>query len=172
MGLVNMDFKYLRIGKIVNTQGIKGEVRVLPLTEKLDRFDLLKIVFLDDTRLIEMEVEYVKYHKNFVLIKFKGVDNMNEAEKLKDNYILVSREDAIELPEGSYFVCDLIGLNVYTKEGSPLGKVEDVLSTGSNDVYVVRDGEKEILIHALKTVVLEISLEQDKMVVDLPEGLV
>lgn len=167
-----MEYKYLRIGIIVNTQGIKGEVRVMPLTEKIERFTLLKYVYLDDDKLIKMDIEHVRYHKNFVLMKFKGIDSMNDAEKLKNTYILVDRENAIKLPEGSYFVCDLIGLDVVDVNGEVIGKVADVLSTGSNDVYVVKKDEKEILIPALKSVVKSIDLKSNRITVELPEELV
>lgn len=167
-----MEYKYLRIGIIVNTQGIKGEVRVMPLTEKIERFTWLKYVYLDDDKLIKMDIEHVRYHKNFVLMKFKGIDSMNDAEKLKNTYILVDRENAIKLPEGSYFVCDLIGLDVVDVNGEAIGKVADVLSTGSNDVYVVKKDEKEILIPALKSVVKSIDLKSSRITVELPEELV
>jgi 16S rRNA processing protein RimM len=167
-----MEYKYLRIGKIVNTQGIKGEVRVIPLTDDITRFDDLKYVYLDDEKLIKMDIESVKYHKNFVLLKFKGFESINDAEKIKNTYILVNRENAVKLPEDSYFVCDIIGMVVFDMEGNSLGKVEDVISTGSNDVYVVKREESQILIPALKSVVKSIDLKEGKIVVILPEGLV
>lgn len=167
-----MKYEYLRIGIIVNTQGIKGEVRVIPLTERIDRFNDLKYVYLGDDELIKTYIQYVRYHKNFVLVKFKGIDSINDAEKLKNTYILVDRENAIKLPEGSYFVCDLIDLDVVDTNGGHLGKLADVISTGSNDVYVVKKDEKEILIPALKSVVKSIDLKNNNITVELPEGLV
>lgn len=167
-----MAFKYLRIGKIVNTQGIKGEVRIIPLTEDINRFDSLEYVYRDDTKLEKLYIQQVKYHKNFVIIKFKGFDTMSDAEKLKDSYILVDRENTIKLPEGSFFVCDMIGLPVYDEEKGLLGKITDVLNTGSNDVYVVKNNEKEILVPALKTVVKKIDMDEGKILVNLPEGLI
>lgn len=164
--------KYLRVGKIVNTQGIKGEVRVIPLTDDIGRFRKLKHVFLDDVKLIGMDIEYVKYHKNFVLLKFAGIDNIDEAEKYKDTYILIDRENAVKLPKGSYFICDIIGLRVEDRDGKHLGAVSDVMNTGSNDVYVVKNDGGEILIPAIKSVVLEINIDEGRMVVELPEGLV
>lgn len=167
-----MVYKYLRIGKIVNTQGIMGEVRIIPLTDSIERFQKLKYVLIDDELLLHKDVQYVKYHKNFVILKFKGIDSINDAEKYKDKYILVKREDAVKLPEGSYFVCDIIGLDVFDINNVYWGKVEDVISTGSNDVYLVKDGSKELLLPALKSVVKAIDLEQNKMLVEIPEGLV
>lgn len=163
--------QYLRIGKIINTQGIRGEVKVLPLTDDISRFDDLKYVLIDDDMLKKAEVENVRYHKGIVILKLKGIESINDAEIYKGMYILVSREDAIKLPEGSYFVCDIIGLDVYDEDGVFLGKVKDVISTGSNDVYSVKSEDKEILIPALKTVVKQIDIQNGKMVVKIPEGL-
>jgi 16S rRNA processing protein RimM len=166
-----MTFKYLRIGKIINTQGIRGEIKVIPLTDDPGRFSELSHVLIDDEKLIQEDIEYVKYYKNFVLLKFKGLDSINDVEKYKNTYILVDRENAVTLPAGSYFICDLIGLEVVDENGKPLGHVEDVISTGSNDVYVVKQGEKEMLIPALKTVVKEIDIREGKIKVEIPEGL-
>lgn len=167
-----MTCKYLRIGKIVNTQGIKGEMRVIPLTDDVSRFDDLKYVLIDDTLMMYKNVQYVKYHKNFVILKLDGIDNMNDAEKYKNKYILVDRKDAIDLPEGSYFICDIIDLEVYDIDGKRLGRVADILKTGSNDVYIVKNGENEIMLPALKSVVKSIDIENSKMIVELPEGLI
>lgn len=163
---------FLRVGKIVNTQGIRGDVRVIPLTDYINRFGDLKYVYLNDEKLIKQEIESVSYHKSFVLLKFRGIDSMSDAEKLKDNYILVDRRNAVKLPEGRYFICDLIGLKVYDIGGGSLGEIVDVISTGSNDVYVTRMDDREILIPALKTVVMDINIEEGRMTVHLPEGLI
>ena len=167
-----MGFEYLRIGKIVNTHGIKGEIRVLPLTDDIGRFKNLKSIQLDDDRHTKVDIESVKYQNNFVLIKLKDINSINDAEKFKNVYIVVDRSNAIKLPEGSFFICDLIDIEVYDLNKVFLGKIIDILSTGSNDVYVVKDGNKEILIPALKTVVKEINIQEGKIIVELPEGLV
>lgn len=164
--------KHLRIGKIVNTHGIKGEVRVIPLTDDISRFERLEHAFLDDEKLMKVDIEYVKYHKNFVIVKFKGLDNINDVEKYKDIYMLVDRENAIKLPEDAYFVCDIIGIEVKDINGSNLGAITDVISTGSNDVYVVKKDSGELLVPALKSVVKEIDIDKKIMIVELPEGLV
>ena len=164
--------KYLRIGKIVNTQGLKGELRIIPLTDDINRFNNLKYVLIDDEKLIRADIEYAKQHKNFVLLKFKGIDDINDAEKYKNYYILVERENAIKLPEGSYFIGDIIGLDVYETNDNYLGKLTDIITTGSNDVYVVKNGDSEVLIPALKTVVKKMGIDDGKMVVELPEGLI
>lgn len=170
--MINTAIDYLRIGKIVNTQGIGGEVKVIPLTDDVERFNDLKYVYLDDEKLIRMDIQYVRFHKNLVLVKFKGIDSINEAEKYKNTYMLIDRENAVKLPEGSYFICDMIGVRVYSIDGSCLGKINDIMTTGSNDVYVVKGDDGDILIPALKSVVREINIKEDRIVVELPEGLI
>lgn len=163
---------YFRIGKIINTQGLKGEVRVLPLTDDVKRFDDAKFVFIDDQKLIKTDVEHVRYQKDLVIIKFKNIDTIEDAEKLKNTYILIDRKNAIKLSNDRYFVCDIIGLLVYSTDDCFYGEITDVIQTGSNDVYVVKNHNKEILIPALKTVVKEIDINNGRMVVELPEGLI
>ena len=163
----------LEIGQIVNTFGIKGFVKVKPFEEDVLRFDDLEKVYLKRNKeLKEMEVEEVKYHKNMVLIKFKGIDRVEDAELLRNSYLEVDRENAIELEDGEYFIADLLGIDVYTEEGETLGKLEDIFNTGSNDIYVVKaeDG-KQLLLPAISEVIKEINLKENKIVVHLLEGL-
>jgi 16S rRNA processing protein RimM len=165
--------EYLEIGKIVNTHGLKGEVKVLPLTDSINRFYDLKWVYIDKFGKIEkFNIMAVKISKGFAIVKFREIDNVEKAEKLKDLFLKVDRENAIKLPEDSFFICDLLGCKVFDEQNSSLGIIKDVLKTGSNDVYVV-DGEKygEILIPALKSVVRKVSLENGWIKVVLPEGL-
>lgn len=131
----------LKIGQIVNTVGLKGFVRVVPYTDDNTRFELLKSVYLVDKKHYKKyEIEEVKYQKNLVLLKFKNINDINEAENLKNLYIEIDRKDAVKLPENSYFIVDLIGLDVINIENQEsLGKIEDVFSTKSNDVYVVKN---------------------------------
>ena len=163
----------LEIGQIVNTFGIKGFVKVNPFVDDVLRFDDLEKVYLKRNKeLKEMEVEEVKYHKNMVLIKFKGVDRVEDAELLRNFYLEVDRENAIELEEGEYFIADLLGVNVCTEEGETLGKLEDIFNTGSNDMYVVKaDDGKQLLLPAISEVIKEINLKENKIVVHLLEGL-
>lgn len=164
---------YLEIGKIINTHGVRGNVKVIPLTDNPRRYEDLKWVYLDKKGVLEKYyIENVKYHKNFVIVKLKGVDNMQEAEGLKGMYLKVDRENAVKLPEDSYFICDLVGCSVYEKNGNILGVLREVIKTGANDVFLVegQDG-KEILIPALKKVVKNVLLEDRKIIVALPEGL-
>ena len=117
------------------------------------------------------EIETVRYHKNFVLLKFKGIDTMNAAELLKNSLLRIDRKDALPLKKDEYYQCDLYGLRVVTDTGRDLGKLTDILMTGSNDVYVVRNEEKEILIPAIKQCILKVDLEAGEMLVHLLEGL-
>lgn len=169
--MMHMYFKYLIIGKIVNTQGIKGEVRVVPTTDSVDRFDDLHFVYIDDQKLIRADVEHVRHYKGLVIIKFKGIDSIDDAEKYRNTYILVDRENAVKLPEGSYFICDMIGLDVFDIGGALIGRIDDVLTTGSNDVYVVRGDDGETLVPALKSVVKSIDLERNRITIEMPEEL-
>ena len=166
--------EYLEIGQIVNTSGLKGVVKVNPFTDDITRFEKLKTVLLDKNgTLVEYEIEQVRYHKNMVMLKLKGIDDINQAEMLRNLYIKINRKYAVKLPKDSYFIVDLLGLEVYTVEGELLGTVNDIFPTGSNDVYVVKDEfGKQILIPALKTVIKDIDLESKKIIVELPEGLI
>lgn len=175
MAGVNM-IQFFEIGKIVNTHGVKGELKIVPLTDDARRFDKLKCAYVSSEiteNMQKYEFENIKYHKNFVILKFKGVDDANEAEKFKDKFVIINREDAVKLPEGAFFICDLIDSEVYDENANKLGVLVDVLQTGSNDVYVVRDENKnELLIPALKSVVKEVSIEDKKITVQLPQGLI
>ena len=131
----------LKIGQIVNTVGLKGFVRVVPYTDDNTRFELLKSVYLVDKKHYKKyDIEEVKYQKNLVYLKFKNINTIEQAEELRNFYIEIDRKDAVKLPENSYFIVDLIGLEVYNIENKELlGKIEDVFSTKSNDVYVIKN---------------------------------
>ncbi len=164
---------YLQVGVIANTHGIRGEVKVFPTTDDPARFKKLKQVFLDTGNgYLEMKIEGVKFFKQFVILKFKGFDNINEIEKYKKRPLLVDREHAVRLKKDEYFIADLIGLTVYTEDGKLLGTLTDVLQTGANDVYVVEmEDKKEVLIPAIGECILEVDLEGRKMQVHLLKGL-
>ena len=164
----------LEIGQIVNTFGIKGFVKVNPFVDDVLRFDDLEKVYIRRNKEIkELQVEEVKYHKNMVLVKFKGIDKVEDAEPLRNFYLEVDRENAIELEEGEYFIADLLGMNVLTEENEELGKLEDIFNAGSSDIYVVKTEEgKQILLPAISEVVKEINLKENKIIVHLLEGLI
>lgn len=158
----------ITIGKIVAPHGVRGDVRVVPLTDFPERFKKLKSVFLDDNTMLD--IQGVKYHKQFVLLKFRGLDSINDIEYLRGKSLRIQRKDVPPLPEGQYYQFDIIGLNVYTEEEEFLGTINDILETGSNDVYVVElDEKKQILIPALKEVVKNIDISSGKMIVKLQE---
>lgn len=166
--------KYLEIGQIVNTNGLKGILKVKPLTDDITRFEDLEAVYIEKAKeLIKYNIQEVKYNKNMVLLKLEGIDDISEAEKYKNCYIKINREDALKLEENSYFVVDIIGLEVYTEEEELLGKVIEVFSTGSNDVYTIKNSEgKEILLPAISEVIKNVDIPNKKIVVHLMEGLI
>lgn len=166
--------KYLEIGQIVNTFGIKGMVKVKPFTDDITRFDRLKKVYIRNKNVKkEYEIEEVKYHKDMVLLKFKGIEDPEQASLLRESYLIVDREKEEPLEEGSYYIVDMIGLEVYTEEGEVLGKLEDIFNTGSNDIYVVKDElGKQILLPAIRDVIKQIDMENRKMIVRLISGLI
>lgn len=166
--------EYLRVGVISSVHGVKGEVKVFPTTDDLDRFKDLKKVFLDMKKeKRELEVEGVKFFKNQAILKFKGIDDRNEVEAFRGLDLLVDRENAVELEEGEYFICDIIGFKVVTDEGEDFGSLEDVMETGANDVYVVKtkDG-KEVLLPAIDECILDINMDEEKILVHVMKGLI
>ena len=164
----------LEIGQIVNSYGIKGFLKVVPFTDNVKRFDDLKTIYIEkNKKLSEMEIEEVKYHKNLVLLKLKGIDDINDTLEFKNCYIKIDRKDAVKLPEDTYFIVDLIDMDVTTDEGENLGKIVDVFPTGSNDVYVVKDElGKQVLLPAIGDVIKSVDVKNKKMVVHLIEGLI
>jgi 16S rRNA processing protein RimM len=165
--------KYLRVGVISTTHGIKGEVKVYPTTDNPDRFLELKQVFLDTGKdLLPLEIEGVKFFKQMVILKFKGIDDINDIEKYRNKDLLISRENAVPLEEDEYFICDLIDSEVVTDEGEKLGILTEILTTAANDVYVVKTSEgKEILIPFIKECILKIDVENKEILVHLMKGL-
>ena len=169
-----MKQEYFEIGQIVNTFGIKGVVKVNPFTDDISQFEEMETILVDKKgSLLEMQIEEVKYSKNQVLLKLKGIETVNDAEKYRNCYLKLPREKARKLPKNTYFIADLIGLEVYTEEGKLLGKVDDIYNTGASDIYVIKDElGKQILLPAIKDVIKQIDLEQEKIVVHLLDGLV
>lgn len=165
--------KYLEIGQIVNTRGLKGEVKVNSYSEDPERFEKIKTIILKTKgKEQEYEIQKVTYNKNQVILKLKNVDTIEDAEKLRNSIILIDRDSLGELPEDVYYIADLIGLDVFTDENEYLGKVDDIFNTKSNDVYVVKDDlGKSKLLPGIPEVIKEISLEDGKIIVHLIEGL-
>lgn len=166
--------EYLEIGQIVNTFGIKGQVKVVPFTDDITQFDTLKQIYIEKRKNLELfEIEKSNYHKNMIILKLKGIDIPEQAESLRNCYIKINRKDARKLPEGTYFIVDLIGLDVYTDEEKLLGTLEDIYNAGSSDIYVVRTSEgKQILLPAIKDVIKKVDIENKKVIVHIIEGLI
>ena len=163
-----------QVGTISSTHGVRGEVKVYPTTDDVRRFKKLKEVLLDTGKeMITLEVESVKFFKQFAIVKFKGIDNINDIEKYKGKSLLVDRENAVKLRKDEYFIADMIGLQVYTEDGEAFGVLKDVLETGANDVYII-DSPKhgEVLVPAIKQCILDVDIEGQKMTIHLMEGLV
>ncbi len=165
---------YLIIGKTISAQGNKGELKVMPLTDDITRFERLNSTYLDISGELKLfKIEDVWYHKNNVIIKFVGLDSIEDTEDIKKCYLKIKREDAIELPPGHFFIFELIGCRVFTIDGNYLGRINDILETGSNDVYVVEhENNKLIYIPAIKDVVKEIDIENKLIKIKLIEGLI
>ncbi len=163
----------LQVGIITSTHGVRGEVKVYPTTDDPRRFRRLKEVVLDTGReKLNLEIEGVKFFKQFVILKFKGLDNINDIEKYRQKSLYVTRKNAVRLQRGEYFIADLIGLKVQDEDGKELGTVKDVIETGANDVYEVEmaDG-KSLLLPAIKQCILNVDVENGTMQVHVLEGL-
>ena len=163
----------LQVGVISSTHGVRGEVKVFPTTDDPQRFKSLKNVILDTGKeQIPLEIQGVKFFKQFVILKFKGIDNIHDIDRYKRSSLFVTREDAVELEEDEYYIADLIGMDVITDEGEE-GKLVDVIETGANEVYVVEfDKYGEVLIPAIHDCILDVDIEAMSMKVHLLEGLV
>lgn len=155
------------IGKIVNTFGIKGEVKVTPYTDDIEQFKKIKSIYVNNTL---MQVQSAKFQKNVVILKLKDVDDMTAAENLRNSIIMIERSKK-KLPENTYYIADLIGLDVYTDEGTLLGKVKDIYNTGANDIYSIETESKEVLLPAIKEVIKQIDIENKKIIVHILKGL-
>ena len=163
---------FFRVGTIASTHGIKGEVKVFPTTDDPKRFDDLKQVILDTGKeKLELEVERVRYFKKMVIVKFKGFDNINDIEMYKGCDLLVTRENAVPLEEGEYYLADIMDASVYTEDGEMFGVLKDILETGANLVYVVEHEGEEVLLPVIPSCVKSVDVEEKKVVVHLLPGL-
>ena len=163
----------LRVGVVASTHGIKGEVKVFPTTDDVNRFKKLKKVFIDMKReQVTLEIENVKFFKQFAILKFKGYDNINDIQQFVKKDLMIDRADAVPLAKGEFFICDLVGLDVVDEDDNRLGMLKDVLQTAANDVYVVERLEgRELLIPSIPQCILEHNLEQGFIRVHLLPGL-
>ncbi|WP_418790076.1 ribosome maturation factor RimM [Phosphitispora sp. TUW77] len=172
---MNEQEKLITVGKIINTHGIKGEVRVWPLTDFPERFNANNSVLLDinemNEELITLTVEHSWKQKNFLVVKFREIGDMNAAQAVKEGLLKVPRESLKELPGDSFYVFEILGMEVITDKGFSLGSVKDVIRTGSNDVYVINGREKEYMIPAVKNIIKKIDRKNRLITVEPIEGL-
>ncbi|MCI5530551.1 MAG: ribosome maturation factor RimM [Blautia sp.] len=162
----------LKVGVITTTHGVRGEVKVFPTTDA-ERFMELEYVILDTGReKRELTIQNVKFFKNLVILKFEGIDNINDIEKYKGKELWVPREEAQELDEDEYYIGDLIGMDVLLEDGTRFGSLKDVMETGANDVYVVETEEgKEVLLPAIHDCIMDVDIEKNAMTIHLMKGL-
>lgn len=165
--------QFLQVGVISSTHGIRGEVKVFPTTDDAARFKKLKKVLLDTGKeQLELEVQSVKFFKQFVIVKFKSIDNINDIEKYKGKSLLVPREDAVPLGDDEYYIGDLIGMEVFTGD-ERFGVIKDVMETGANEVYIIDSDEHgEVLVPAIRQCILDVDVENKKMQICLMDGLI
>ena len=163
----------LKVGVITTTHGVRGEVKVFPTTDP-ERFLDLEYVILDAGReMKKLEIRNVKFFKNLVILKFDGIDNINDIEKYKRCSLYVTREHAVALEEDEYFIADMIGMEVCTEDGNIFGTLKDVIETGANDVYVIENAEHgEVLVPAIKECIRSVDIEKGQMMIHLMDGLI
>ena len=163
----------LEVGKIVNTHGLRGEVKVVPWTDYPEVFEDIETVYIKKKSDFErLDIAGIKYQKNNLIIRFAQLKDINEAEKYKNRVLYAERASLGELPEGVYYIADLIGLDVVKEDGEKVGVISDVFNTGSNDIYEVkREGQKNLLLPVIDDVVLNIDVENKKVTVRMMEGL-
>ena len=162
----------LAVGVVLKPWGVKGQVKVLPLTDNIERFDFLEDVYaMLDNKEVKLTVRDVKYQKQFVLLSFNEITGVDEADKLRGSYLKVDRKDAVKLPEDAHFIADLMDCRVIDSNHGYLGVIKDIIQTGSNDVYIVEGDQREYLIPALKSVVHKIDIHNKEVLITAPEGL-
>jgi len=160
---------YIKVGKIVKTHGVKGYVKCVPMTDDLERFQELEYVYTEKDHM-KRTIDDV-YQKGMVYLKLKDIDDMDTAEKFKDTYISILEDQLRELPEDSYYLFDLEGMDVYSTQGEHMGKISEIYQTGANDVYEVKNKNRTFLIPAVKDVVKSVDLQGKKMIINVIEGL-
>ncbi len=163
----------LKVGVITSTHGIRGEVKVFPTTDDIQRFTYLKECVIDTGKQqIPVEVEGCKFFKNQAILKFKEFQSIDEVEKYKGAGLWVTREHAVPLEEGEFYIADVIDAEVYEENGEYLGRLTEVMETGANDVYVVKlESGKELLIPAIPQCILDVDTEQPRVTVRLMKGM-
>ena len=165
---------FLKVGVITTTHGVRGEVKVYPTTDEPERFLELDHVLLDTGKEFrDLEIKNVRFFKNLVILKFKGIDNINDIEKYKGHDLWIPREEGQELDEDEYYIADLLGLHVILDDGTEFGTLKNVMETGANDVYIIdTNAHGEVLIPAIRECIQDIDLEKNTMTIHLMKGLI
>ncbi len=168
-----MDNNLIEVGKIVNTHGLRGDVKVIAWMDSPEDFEVINTIYMKTrTELKKLTVEKVRYQKNNLIVKFKEYGDINEVERFKNCVLYAERSELGELPEGTYYIVDLIGLRVVTEEGDEIGVIADVLNTGANDIYdVKREGKRNLLLPVIDDVVKDVDIDGGKVTVHIMEGL-
>lgn len=166
--------EYFEIGQIVNTSGLKGEIKIKPFTDDITKFNKFKTIYVSMKKeLKEFKIEHVRFSKNMVFLKLQGINTIEEAENYRNLYLKIKRDKDEKLEKDTYYIVDILGCKVYTDEQKELGSIIDVFSTGSNDVYVVKDElGKQVLLPAIKDVIKNVDIENKTITVHLLEGLI
>jgi len=168
-----MSSERILIGKIIGPRGVKGEVKVAPLTFSLKRFKEIKEVLIElhgESKVLQ--IEYSKLQNNIVILKFKGLSSISEVESLKGAKLKISQQESPSLPEDTYYYYQIIGMEVFTENNREyIGKIKEILETGANDVYIVKHKDKEYLIPAVKEFIKKIDIEKKEMVIKPIKGL-
>lgn len=164
---------FLYVGRVVGSHGVLGMIKVFPTTDDPRRFELLKEVLIEDPKgnRKKYTIKSVKYINKFVILGLKEISDMNLASMLKQSIIMIPKDQGLPLEKDEYYISDLIGLEVFDNKGNKLGDLKDIIFTGSNDVYVVEDEDKELLLPAIKQCIEKIDLVNKKMIVNILEGL-
>ena len=165
---------FLKVGVITTTHGVRGEVKVYPTTDEPERFLELDHVLLDTGKEFrDLEIKNVRFFKNLVILKFKGIDNINDIEKYKGHDLWMPREEGQELDEDEYYIADLLGLRVILDDGTEFGTLKNVMETGANDVYIIdTNAHGEVLVPAIRECIQDIDLEKNTMTIHLMKGLI
>lgn len=159
----------ISVGKVVNTRGLRGEVKIYPYIDELDAFSEFSYLIVNEKK---YDIRQVKFFKNMVFITFDGIDSIEMAEKLKNFDAFISEEDLPELSEEEFYIKDILGMDVVSDDGEYLGSIKDVFRTGANDVYeVTRENKKSMYLPAIKDVILSIDTKENKMTVHIIDGL-
>jgi 16S rRNA processing protein RimM len=169
---VSMEDKLL-VGIITAPHGLRGEVKVYATTDDVTRFRRLKEVLMEHgSELLSVEIEQVKFHKQFAILKLKGIDSIETAEKFRKRKLYVTRQNAVKLHKDEYFIADLEGLRILDEEGSDIGVLREVIQTGANDVYVIDlSDDRELLLPAIHQCILEVAIAKGWMKIHILEGL-